>query len=723
MSSLRGQWVQTNGPYGGTITCFALSPSSNEANGKNIFAGTTGGVFLSTNNGASWTSAGLTNNSINALVVDSTGAGSTNIFAGLTNGLYLSTNNGVSWTLDTAGLADTAVYALALIPNGTGGSNIFAGTARGMYLSVDNGASWILDTAGLSSIAAFSIAVSPNGSGGMNIFAATGKGEYRSIDNGATWSPVSSFKLVTISTLASSGMNLFAGTYAGGVSLSTDYGSSWTTVTKPNSNFPNSVSLIVSGSNLIAGLGKPNTGGGGGMYLSTDNGSSWSTLGPFETYVNALAAAPNGTGGANILAGTYGEGIFLSSDNGTNWRAVNGGLTNTDISSLAVMGTYIFAGTVDGIFLSFDDGTSWKLADSGLYNKNVQALAALGPTLFASGFNLTNFSTNYAIFSSTDSGTSWKSSGAGYVTSFAVSDSTLYAVGSYGAGGVLRRNISDTAWTRLAFPSNMTIRLCVAKSGDSLFVGGSGIDISINDGEGWSAANNGIPTSIGNIQIYVYVLAVGRENGAGTNIFAGTTSAGVFRSADNGMNWSPAGSGLPLNSPQVYSYPWINALTIIPPDIFAGTSDGVFRSSDNGSSWAAVNDGLTNTNITSLAVSGTNLVGGSTNGGVWKRPLSEIVTGVKSQADQTPNIFSLQQNYPNPFNPSTVITYQLPANILVTLKVYDELGRLVRTLVEDRETAGIHSATLNASNLSSGVYFYRLTAGSFVDTKKLMLLK
>ncbi len=70
-----------------------------------------------------------------------------------------------------------------------------------------------------------------------------------------------------------------------------------------------------------------------------------------------------------------------------------------------------------------------------------------------------------------------------------------------------------------------------------------------------------------------------------------------------------------------------------------------------------------------------------------------------------------------------MINYHLPVNSLVTLKVSDELGRLVKTLVEDRQTAGAHSVTFNASNLSSGVYFYRLTAGSYVETKKLMLLK
>jgi hypothetical protein len=101
---------------------------------------------------------------------------------------------------------------------------------------------------------------------------------------------------------------------------------------------------------------------------------------------------------------------------------------------------------------------------------------------------------------------------------------------------------------------------------------------------------------------------------------------------------------------------------------------------------------------------------------------SDLVTEAQNKLN-TPQTFILYQNYPNPFNPTTVISYQLPANTLVTLKVYDELGRLVKTLLEDRQTAGTHSVTFSASSLSSGVYFYRLTAGSFIETKKLMVIK
>jgi hypothetical protein len=97
--------------------------------------------------------------------------------------------------------------------------------------------------------------------------------------------------------------------------------------------------------------------------------------------------------------------------------------------------------------------------------------------------------------------------------------------------------------------------------------------------------------------------------------------------------------------------------------------------------------------------------------------------GVHSLSDGIPKEFALDQNYPNPFNPSTVITYQLPSNTIVRLKVYDILGREIRTLVNERQAAGTHTILFDGSNLASGVYFFRMEAGSYIDTKKFVLLK
>jgi hypothetical protein len=100
---------------------------------------------------------------------------------------------------------------------------------------------------------------------------------------------------------------------------------------------------------------------------------------------------------------------------------------------------------------------------------------------------------------------------------------------------------------------------------------------------------------------------------------------------------------------------------------------------------------------------------------------------------QIPLEFALMQNYPNPFNPSTVISYQLPVSSDVTLKVYDVLGNEVATLVDEEKPAGNYEVEFsakggsasggNAYNLASGIYFYKLQAGNFIETKKMLLMK
>ena len=104
-------------------------------------------------------------------------------------------------------------------------------------------------------------------------------------------------------------------------------------------------------------------------------------------------------------------------------------------------------------------------------------------------------------------------------------------------------------------------------------------------------------------------------------------------------------------------------------------------------------------------------------------------TGISSVNNSLPQNYLLMQNYPNPFNPTTVISYALPFQSKITLSIYDLTGRLVSKLANNTESAGYHSVNFNASNLASGIYFYRIEAASvdgskkFNDTKKLVLLK
>ena len=104
----------------------------------------------------------------------------------------------------------------------------------------------------------------------------------------------------------------------------------------------------------------------------------------------------------------------------------------------------------------------------------------------------------------------------------------------------------------------------------------------------------------------------------------------------------------------------------------------------------------------------------------WVAPTS---VGVQRQQTGLPNAFMVEQNYPNPFNPTTVISYQLPADSKVSLRIYDMLGREIATLVNEQQSAGWKEVKWDASGVSSGMYIYRIGAGSFMGTKKMIVMR
>ena len=105
--------------------------------------------------------------------------------------------------------------------------------------------------------------------------------------------------------------------------------------------------------------------------------------------------------------------------------------------------------------------------------------------------------------------------------------------------------------------------------------------------------------------------------------------------------------------------------------------------------------------------------------------ISVTVTGSEKVHDLKvlPPRYGIDQNYPNPFNPTSTIKYTLPKESHITFIIYDILGREIATLVNETQEAGYKSVQFNASNLASGIYFYRLQAGAFTETKKLLLIR
>ena len=232
----------------------------------------------------------------------------------------------------------------------------------------------------------------------------------------------------------------------------------------------------------------------------------------------------------------------------------------------------------------------------------------------------------------------------------------------------------------------------------------NGLFLSTNNGNSWTSASTGMTNT------EIHSLAA-----SGANLFAGTYK-GVFLSTDNGTSWINISTGLPTSEE-------FTALIAVGTNIFAGSHSGAYLSTDNGSSWGTINTGFTIYHaVRSFFISRANLYA-VTSSGIWKRPLSEMITSVQELSNNLPSKFKLEQNYPNPFNPSTKIDFQIPVLSFVEIKVYDLLGREVATLVNEEENPGEYETTFDGSKLASGVYFYRMQAGDFIQTKKLLLMK
>jgi hypothetical protein len=108
--------------------------------------------------------------------------------------------------------------------------------------------------------------------------------------------------------------------------------------------------------------------------------------------------------------------------------------------------------------------------------------------------------------------------------------------------------------------------------------------------------------------------------------------------------------------------------------------------------------------------------------GFWYH-VQDFITTIEQISNDLPKEFRLGQNYPNPFNPSTTIEFALPRSAFVTLKVYNLLGEEVATLISENRLAGFHKLNWDARSLASGVYLYRLEAGMFIQSKKLILMR
>jgi photosystem II stability/assembly factor-like uncharacterized protein len=499
----------------------------------------------------------------------------------------------------------------------------------------------------------------------------------------------------TVTALAAMDTQLFAGTYSGGVFRSGDHGDSWVRI---DTGLVNSevTSFAFIDTSVFVGTTI-------GVFRSTDNGGHWTALNMprrEDVRVNALH-----TLGGDLFAGTI-SGLFRSTDRGESWADGNSGMKNASVRALAMDGTKLCVGTWGaGVFLSSDGGDSWEC-----FLPNSSASFSLAFT--ASDFYVGGV--NHLAYSARGS-TSWTPvylGRAGWVYSLAAKGDSVFAGTSI--GGLFRTWNFGPGWYALDTVGfkDTTVNSLVF-DGTTLYAGTQmGVFSSTDDGQSWTTLNSGLTT------LDTRALAF-----KGSDLFAGTWGGGVFRSTDHGANWIPVNNG--LENKDVLSF------AVKDDNLFAGTWEkGVFHSMDNGANWTGVSHVSTFDPwfripgvVHALAVDNTFLYAGERRTGVWRRPLSEMVTSAEPYGGEIPCAFALRQNYPNPFNPATVVSYQLPVASDVRVAVYDLLGREVAVLVNERKAAGSYEVQFDASGLSSGVYLYRLMAGGFTQTLKMVVVK
>jgi hypothetical protein len=380
--------------------------------------------------------------------------------------------------------------------------------------------------------------------------------------------------------------------------------------------------------------------------------------------------------GPNLLVST-GSGFFLSTDGGTSWSAKlpdpRGGY------SLTAAGSRVFAPSVNGVFVSSDSGRTWNKtgAQPAGFPSHVlmSAPRQVGDTILLAGLY-------HGVSRSTNYGASWTYASAGLPTDFR----------------------GDYQWVQ-----------CLLAVGSVVYSGCGtfGIYRTTNDGDSW--------TNVGNPGTGLTNLAVGGLEVIGTDIFA-ATQGGVAKSTNDGAHWQMVNTGLSNTRPL--------CMTTHGTNLFVGGVDGkVDVSTDLGESWTPVGDGLPTEELHAIAVGHDGggeayLFAGTLYSGVWRRRLSEIVA-VGEEGGTVPSRTELRQNFPNPFNAGTVIGYRVSGtgSSKVRLVVYDVLGREVAVLLDEQKPAGTYQVEFDGSNLSSGVYIYRLSAGDYVESKRMILLR
>lgn len=393
--------------------------------------------------------------------------------------------------------------------------------------------------------------------------------------------------------------------------------------------------------------------------------------------------------------------VFVSTNGGATFTSATGtGLGSLELycgwmSSASTM----FAGNGGGVggtggnasfYRTTDGGVTWTVAGStggGAGFINAITFSKLTPTFgVAQSDPPTAAGQPYYFAITTDGGATWTVTNPPGIAAAASAQNSVVVIDNqfYGFGlnaGASRVYITSNGGT------NWNVRTCTGITGAFM----SGFAFSDDKLRGLAASNTSLPN--------------------------------ISRTTDGGVTWAAVNTGAGVTG--YCTIKWIEGTNVCYLSGAAGASGVIKKSTNGGLTWTTMTTaGLTGITHMEFHKVGNTVYGYAVAGDGSVLKLVDVLTGIEDPSSNVPSDYNLSQNYPNPFNPSTTINFSIPKASYVTLKVYDALGQEVASILSRDLQPGNYSEQFTASSrLASGVYFYKLTAGDFSQTKKFILNK
>ena len=748
-------WNTTGLTYTTSQKKFLYSLVIHPSNNSILFAATTDGLYKTTNGGTTWTSKEAnTWNDIEFKPGDPTIMYATNLINYGSTYMVRSTDSGETWTFfivasggrrgEIAVSPNDPSVVYLLSANSSGGVfGVYKSTNSGANFSVVNSGSpagmlgYYTDGSGGSGGQGsydWCIAVKPDDANTVFIGGIT---TWKSIDGGTTfiansnWTSGPPYNTSGVPTVHAdkhalvyqNNTTLFEGN-DGGIYKTVNGGTNWTDLSN---------GLVIS---QIYRIGVSQTSATTVITGLQDNGS--------KLFNGSWSDVTGGDGMECIVDYSTTQYMYATYVTGTIYRSINGGASFPVTISANIPGgqptgswvtpyiidpnssSTLYAG-YDKVWKTVNRGNNWTSASQVLSSGNKLRSLAIAP----SNSNVLYTADQTAMWKTIDGGaTNWTSvtlpAITDYITYIAVKNTdpnTLwFTCGGFTSGSkVFESTNGGTSWTNIStglpnLPAMCIIQNKSATDRNVLFIG-MDVGVYVKDGiNSWASYSNGLPgVVVSELDIYY--------NAAGNKLRAGTFGRGLWETAveltlpveltsftssvDKNtvyLNWETESE---INNKGFDIERKVKGTSMWQKVGFVEGKGNSNQNADYSFTDSKLNTGKYNYRLKQIDFNGNikyhNLTG-------------DVFIGV-------PNNSNLSQNYPNPFNPVTKIDYQIPVNAKVTIKIYNQLGQKVANLIEENKEAGYYTTEFDGSNLSSGVYFYKLEAGTFNDVKRMVLIK